>query len=80
MGGIITDQQKNGVRQACQKTGRQFPRAIVSVVSINPTSNYTRRRFMAYCGELVQSGRSVKQESSEAIKASRLDAEGIAVL
>ena len=32
------------------------------------------------CGEPVQSGRSMKQEPTEAIKASRRDAVGIAVL
>lgn len=60
---------------ACVECGFKENADLVGAINI-----LARGHRVLACGEPVQSGRSVKQEPTEAIKASRRDAVGIAVL
>ena len=74
-GHVSKDNRKTQAKFECVDCGFEENADLVGAINI-----LARGHRVLACGETVQSGRSVKQEPAEAIKAFRRDAVGIAVL
>ena len=74
-GHVSKDNRQTQAEFACVECGYEENADVVGAINI-----LARGHRVLACGEPVQSGRSMKQEPTEAIKASRRDAVGIAVL
>ena len=74
-GHVSKDNRQTQADFACVECGYEENADVVGAINI-----LARGHRVLACGEPVQSGRSMKQEPTEAIKASRRDAVGIAVL
>ena len=74
-GHVSAENRQTQARFACVDCGYENNADLVGAINV-----LARGHRVLACGELAQSGRSVKQEPTEAIKAPRRDAVGIAVL